>query len=69
MESWSGGTVVSERSAFSTTEPTSWASDRVPFDSLMGVGTAERTLSLLGMPYLAEDWGHTRIALDHLGRR
>ncbi|WP_394613922.1 SMI1/KNR4 family protein [Lentzea sp. JNUCC 0626] len=72
-----GGTVVDERSAFPTTERTSWAPDHVPFDSLMGIGTAERGLSLLDTPYLVEEWGlpspvvlltgdgHTWIALDY----
>lgn len=72
-----GGTVVDERSAFPTTERTSWASDHVPFDSVMGIGTAEGSLSLLDTPYLVEEWGlpspvvlltgdgHTWIALDY----
>ncbi|SEP95578.1 SMI1/KNR4 family protein [Lentzea albida] len=72
-----GGTVADEWSAFPTTEPTSWAPDHVPFDSLMGIGTAEGTLSLLDTPYLVEEWGlpspvvlltgdgHTWIALDY----
>jgi hypothetical protein len=69
--------VTGERSAFPTAEPTSWAPDHVPFDSLMGIGTADRTLSLLDTPYLVEEWGlpspvvlltgdgHTWIALDY----
>lgn len=72
-----GGTVVGERNAFPTTERTSWAPDHVPFDSLMGIGTVEGTLSLLDTPYLVEEWGlpspvvlltgdgHTWIALDY----
>ncbi|SMD23778.1 SMI1/KNR4 family protein [Lentzea albidocapillata] len=72
-----GGGVVDERSAFPTSEPTSWAPDHVPFDSLMGIGTAERTTSLLDTRYLVEEWGlpspvvlltgdgHWWIALDY----
>ncbi|MFD4641961.1 SMI1/KNR4 family protein [Lentzea sp. NPDC058436] len=72
-----GGTVVDELSAHPTTERTSWAPDHVPFDSLLGIGTAEGTLSLLDTPYLVEEWGlpspvvlltgdgHTWIALDY----
>lgn len=72
-----GGTVVDERSAFPTTERTSWAPDHVPFDSLMGIGTSGGSLSLLDTPYLVEEWGlpspvvlltgdgHTWIALDY----
>jgi hypothetical protein len=72
-----GGTVVSERSAFPTDEETSWAPDHVPFDSLMGIGTAGRALTLLDTPYLVREWGlpspvvlltgdgHTWVALDY----
>jgi hypothetical protein len=72
-----GGTVVNERSAFPTSEPTSWAPDHAPFDSLMGIGTAERSMSLLDTPYLVQEWGlpspvvlltgdgHWWIALDY----
>ncbi|MEU3645609.1 SMI1/KNR4 family protein [Lentzea sp. NPDC034063] len=71
-----GGVVVDERSAFPS-EPNSWAQDHAPFDSLMGIGVAERTTSLLDTPYLVEEWGlpspvvlltgdgHWWIALDY----
>lgn len=71
-----GGVVVDERSAFPS-GPTSWASDHAPFDSLMGIGAAERTTSLLDTPYLVGEWGlpspvvlltgdgHWWIALDY----
>lgn len=71
-----GGGVVDERSAFPS-EPNSWAPDHAPFDSLMGIGAAERTMSLLDTPYLVEEWGlpspvvlltgdgHWWIALDY----
>jgi hypothetical protein len=72
-----GGTVIDERSAFPTTERTSWAPDHVPFDSLMGIGKTEGSLSLLDTPYLVEEWGlpspvvlltgdgHAWVALDY----
>ena len=72
-----GGIVVRERSAFPTAEPTSWAPDHVPFDSVMGIGRVPRTLSLLDSPYLVGEWGlpspvvlltgdgHTWVALDY----
>lgn len=52
-----GGLVVSGREAFPTSQATSWASDHVPFDNVMGIGRRERTLSLLDSPYLVEEWG------------
>ncbi len=52
-----GGQVSESRSAFPTTRPTSWSSDHVPFDSVMGIGHREQTLSLLDSPYLIEEWG------------
>ena len=52
-----GGLVVSSRDAFPTSRPTSWASDHVPFDFVMGIGRREQTLSLLDSPYLVEEWG------------
>lgn len=72
-----GGGVVPERSAYPTSEPTSWAPDHAPFDSLMGIGAAGRMTSLLDTPYLVEEWGlpspvvlltgdgHWWIALDY----
>lgn len=52
-----GGQVDDSRAAFPTSRPTSWSSDHVPFDSLMGLGHRERTLSMLDSPYLVEEWG------------
>ncbi|MET9228180.1 SMI1/KNR4 family protein [Lentzea sp. NPDC003310] len=72
-----GGTVTDALSAFPTRVRTTWAPDHVPFDSLMGIGTAEGSLSLLDTPYLVQEWdlpspvvlltgdGHTWIALDY----
>ncbi|MFJ8031932.1 SMI1/KNR4 family protein [Streptomyces sp. NPDC096032] len=45
-----GGQVSESRSAFPTTRPTSWSSDHVPFNSVMGIGHREQTLSLLDSP-------------------
>ncbi|WP_329284522.1 hypothetical protein [Streptomyces sp. NBC_01455] len=36
---------------------TTWSADHVPFDSVMGNGHRERTLSMLDSPYLVEEWG------------
>ncbi|MFE1291521.1 SMI1/KNR4 family protein [Streptomyces sp. NPDC058751] len=52
-----GGQVSDSWNAFPTTRPTSWSADHVPFDSVMGVGHRERTLSLLDSPYLVGEWG------------
>ncbi|MFE9429348.1 SMI1/KNR4 family protein [Kitasatospora sp. NPDC006697] len=51
-----GGQVTSSRNAFPTSRPTSWSADHVPFDSLLGIGHRERTISLLDSPYLVEEW-------------
>ncbi|MFF4811214.1 SMI1/KNR4 family protein [Micromonospora chersina] len=72
-----GGVVADEWSAYPTTEPTSWADDHLPFESVMGIGPTEAKLSLLDTPYLVREWdlpahivllagdGHTWIALDY----
>ncbi|MFD9703915.1 SMI1/KNR4 family protein [Lentzea sp. NPDC059081] len=72
-----GGTVVDSRTAFPVTSATSWASDHVPFDSLMGIGPEGGALTLLDTPYLVGEWdlpspvvllcgdGHTWVALDY----
>ncbi len=52
-----GGQVSDSRNAFPTSQPTSWSADHVPFDSVMGIGHRERTLSMLDSPYLVEEWG------------
>ncbi|MFF1869855.1 SMI1/KNR4 family protein [Streptomyces sp. CB03911] len=51
-----GGQVTTSRSAFPTSRTTSWSGDHVPFDSVLGIGHRERTLSLLDSPYLVEEW-------------
>lgn len=72
-----GGQVARGRSAFPTSLPTSWSTDHVPFEAVMGIGNRERTLSLLDSPYLVEEWslpsavlllsgdGHYWIGLDY----
>ncbi|MEV0271449.1 SMI1/KNR4 family protein [Hamadaea sp. NPDC050747] len=74
-----GGCVADAWSSFPTTQPTSWSDSHVPFDTLVGIGTAEGTLSLLDTPYLVQEWGlpsplvlltgdgHWWIALDYRG--
>ncbi|MFE9937167.1 SMI1/KNR4 family protein [Streptomyces hirsutus] len=52
-----GGQVAAGRNAFPTSQPTSWSPDHVPFDSVMGIGHRERTVSVLDSPYLVEEWG------------
>lgn len=78
-----GGPVSTDRDAFPTTEPTSWAEDHVPLDELLGIGHDPDRLSLLDTPYLVTEWGlpaplvllcgdgHCWIALDyrHCGPR
>jgi hypothetical protein len=71
-----GGGVIDARSAFPTSG-TSWASQHVPFEDLMGIGDAKGATSLLDTPYLVEEWGlpspvvlltgdgHWWIALDY----
>ncbi|MEE1820910.1 SMI1/KNR4 family protein, partial [Streptomyces sp. BE20] len=51
-----GGRVTSGRNAFPTSGPTSWSADHVPFDSVLGIGHRERTISLFDSPYLVEEW-------------
>ncbi|MGC4951248.1 SMI1/KNR4 family protein [Streptomyces sp. DT224] len=51
-----GGQVASSRNAFPTSRPNSWSADHVPFDSVLGIGHRERTISLLDSPYLVEEW-------------
>ncbi|WP_197698683.1 SMI1/KNR4 family protein [Streptomyces sp. TLI_053] len=51
-----GGRVTSSRNAFSTSGPTLWSADHVPFDGLLGIGHREGTISLLDSPYLVEEW-------------
>jgi hypothetical protein len=72
-----GGVVADEWSSYPTGETTSWAADHVPFETLMGIGPDETTLSLLDTPYLVQEWdlptpivllagdGHSWIALDY----
>jgi hypothetical protein len=72
-----GGVVADGCNAFPTAEPTSWSSDHVPFDELMGIGRTENLTSLLDTPYLVGEWempsplvllsgdGHYWIALDY----
>ncbi len=57
LRSQNGGPVAKSRDAFPTNQPTSWSSDHVPFNSVMGIGHRERTVSLLDSPYLVEEWG------------
>lgn len=52
-----GGVVAESRDAFPTSEPTSWSTDHVPVDFVMGIGGREGTLSLLDSPYLVGEWG------------
>jgi hypothetical protein len=57
LRNQNGGQVSDSRNAFPTTLPTSWSADHVPFDSVMGIGHRERTLSILDSPYLVDEWG------------
>ncbi|MFE7711777.1 SMI1/KNR4 family protein [Streptomyces sp. NPDC057486] len=57
LRNQNGGQVSDSRNAFPTSRPTSWSADHVPFDSVMGIGHRERTLSMLDSPYLVEEWG------------
>ncbi|GAA3807384.1 SMI1/KNR4 family protein [Streptomyces chiangmaiensis] len=57
LRNQNGGQVSDSRNAFPTSLPTSWSADHVPFDSVMGIGHRERTLSMLDSPYLVEEWG------------
>ncbi|MGW9030091.1 SMI1/KNR4 family protein [Streptomyces sp. NPDC055722] len=52
-----GGQVSDSRSAFPASRPTSWSADHVPFDSVMGIGHRDGTVSMLDSPYLVEEWG------------
>ncbi|MFI6360364.1 SMI1/KNR4 family protein [Streptomyces sp. NPDC050743] len=57
LRNQNGGQVSDSRNAFPTTLPTSWSADHVPFDSVVGIGHRERTLSILDSPYLVDEWG------------
>ncbi|MDG5801564.1 SMI1/KNR4 family protein [Streptomyces ossamyceticus] len=52
-----GGQVGDTHNAFPTHRSTSWSTDHVPFDSVLGIGRRARTLSMLDSPYLVEEWG------------
>jgi hypothetical protein len=52
-----GGEVADNWNAFPISQPTSWSTDHVPFDSVMGIGRREGAMSLLDSPYLVEEWG------------
>ncbi|MFE3505020.1 SMI1/KNR4 family protein [Kitasatospora sp. NPDC059146] len=52
-----GGQVTDGLCAFPTSAPTSWASDHVPFEHLMGIGHRPGTLSLFDSAYLVGEWG------------
>ncbi|MCY9785127.1 SMI1/KNR4 family protein [Nocardiopsis sp. EMB25] len=52
-----GGEVAKDWNAFPVGGPTSWSTDHVPFDRVMGIGGREGTLSLLDSPYLVGEWG------------
>ncbi|MFE4873447.1 SMI1/KNR4 family protein [Streptomyces sp. NPDC056682] len=52
-----GGSVAADHDAFSTSRPTSWSDDHVPFGDLMGIGRRAGVTSLLDSPYLVEEWG------------
>jgi SMI1-KNR4 cell-wall len=78
-----GGTVHPTRRRYPTSQPTSWASDHVPFHTVMGLGNAGSGESIMDTPYLVREWGlpepvvlltgdgHWWIALDYraCGRR
>ncbi|MFJ8648774.1 SMI1/KNR4 family protein [Streptomyces sp. NPDC093546] len=51
-----GGIVADDHDAFPTSQAT-WSEDHVPFDTLMGIGGLEQTMSLLDTPYLVKEWG------------
>ncbi len=63
--------------AFPTAAPTSYGASRVPFHTLMGIGTGTRSHDLAHVPYLRSEWdvpdwavmldgdGHTWVALDY----
>ncbi|WP_152486413.1 SMI1/KNR4 family protein [Nocardiopsis lucentensis] len=52
-----GGEVAKDWNAFPVGGPTSWSTDHVPFDRVMGIGGREGTLSPLDSPYLVGEWG------------
>ena len=70
-----GGYTSNAFHAHAAPGPTSWASDHVPFDSMLGIG--EHNEGILQTPYLREEWGmpdglvlltgdgHWWIALDY----
>ncbi|MFJ7246982.1 SMI1/KNR4 family protein [Kitasatospora sp. NPDC098652] len=52
-----GGEIADDWNAFPTSRPTSWSTDHIPFDSMLGIGRREGTISLLDSPYLVKEWG------------
>jgi hypothetical protein len=70
-----GGYTTEPLQAHRAPEPTSWATDHVPFDSMFGIG--ENNEGILQTPYLLREWrmpdglilltgdGHWWIALDY----
>ena len=70
-----GGYTTDAFVAYPTSEPTSWAADHVPFDSMYGIG--ENDEGILQTAYLLREWrmpeglvlltgdGHWWIALDY----
>jgi hypothetical protein len=70
-----GGYTADSFRAYPAPEPTSWAADHVPFDSMFGIG--EQNEGILQTPYLLREWGmpeglvlltgdgHWWIALDY----
>ncbi|MGW3359265.1 SMI1/KNR4 family protein [Streptomyces bungoensis] len=54
LRNQNGGQVSDSRNAFPTSQPTSWSTDHVPFDSVMGIGHRDQTLSMLDSPYLVQ---------------
>ncbi|WP_225795905.1 SMI1/KNR4 family protein [Streptomyces aculeolatus] len=51
-----GGRVAAGLRAFPTSVPTSWASDHVPFEYMMGIGHRTGAPSLLDSVYLIGEW-------------
>ncbi|GHJ49366.1 hypothetical protein Cs7R123_67080 [Catellatospora sp. TT07R-123] len=52
-----GGGVARPFSAFPVNGATSWCTDEVPFESLLGVGRRAGMLSLFDSPFLVSYWG------------
>ncbi|MBV1851807.1 SMI1/KNR4 family protein [Catellatospora tritici] len=76
-----GGGVARACSAFPVNGATSWCTDEVPFESLLGIGRRAGMLSLFDSPFLASYWGlpretvllssstgHSWVALDYRPR-